>query len=127
MSATSLVAPIEVEQTCIRHAEEYIDAHAHQHIGLATLAAVTGVSIRTLTAAFRSHRGYTPMALLRLRRFELARKRLLAAAETTVAAVARSCGFAHLGRFSVGYRTIFGESASQALRRARKLRSHQSP
>jgi AraC-like DNA-binding protein len=116
--------PAAAEPSCVRRAEEYIDANAHEHIGLAKLATVTGVAIRTLTAAFRTHRGYTPMAFLRLRRFEMARKRLLAASEATVAGVALSCGFEHFGRFSVGYRTIFGESASETLRRGRAIARH---
>jgi AraC-like DNA-binding protein len=107
------------EPACVRRAEEYIAANAHEHIPLAALAAVTGVAIRTLTAAFRAHRGYSPMAFLRTRRFELARKRLLATPHATVAGVALSCGFEHLGRFSVGYRARFGENASETLRRGR--------
>jgi AraC-like DNA-binding protein len=108
------------EPACVRRAEEYIAGNAHEHIPLETLAAVTGVAIRTLTAAFRAHRGYSPMAFLRMRRYELARKRLLASPDTTVAAVALSCGFEHFGRFSVGYRAQFGESASETLRRGRR-------
>jgi AraC-like DNA-binding protein len=111
--------PMVVEPLCVRRAEEYIEANAHEHIALADLAAVTGVAIRTLTAAFRTHRGYSPMAFLRTRRFELAHKRLVATSAATVAAVALSCGFEHLGRFSVGYRARFGESPTETLRRSR--------
>jgi AraC-like DNA-binding protein len=110
--------PTIAEPLCVRRAEEYIDANAHEHVAVADLAAATGVPIRTLNAAFRAHRGYSPMAFLRTRRFELAHKRLVATSAPTVAAVALSCGFEHLGRFSVGYRRRFGESPSETLRRS---------
>jgi len=85
----------------------------------AALAAATGVGIRTLKAALRANRGYSPVAFLRARRFELARERLLARSAATVAAVALSCGFEHLGRFSVSYGERFGESPLETLRRGR--------
>ena len=105
---------------CVRRAGEYIAANAHRHVALADLAAATGVPVRTLTAAFRAHRGQSPMAFLRTQRFELARQRLASPVATTVAEVALSCGFEHLGRFSVGYRTRFGEHASETLRRGKR-------
>jgi AraC-like DNA-binding protein len=112
-------SPKAAEPQCVRRAEAYLEANAHEPVALADLAAVTGVGVRTLNAAFRAHRGYSPMAFLRARRFELARRRLLAPSATTVAAVALSCGFEHLGRFSVSYRARFGESPLQTLRRSR--------
>jgi AraC-like DNA-binding protein len=104
----------------VRRAEDYIEANVQEHISLPELAAATGIPIRTLTAAFRTHRGYSPMAFLSTRRFELARERLVATSAPTVTAVALSCGFEHLGRFSAGYRARFGESPSETLRRGRK-------
>jgi AraC-like DNA-binding protein len=41
----------------VRRAEEYIEAHAQRHITLSDLAAATGLAVRTLTAAFKAHRG----------------------------------------------------------------------
>lgn len=108
-----------LEPGCVRRAEEYIAANADRPLTVTDLAAVTGVSARALFSAFRAHRGGSPMAVLRARRFELARTRLLSVAASSVAEVALSCGFEHLGRFSVGYRARFGESPSQTLRRSR--------
>jgi hypothetical protein len=39
-----------------------------------------------------------------------------------VAGIATECGVFHLGRFAVGYRELFGESPSQALREAGRQR-----
>ena len=109
----------EREPQCIRVAEEYIAANAHRHISVADLAAVAGVSVRTLFAATRAHRGQSPLTFLRTQRLELARTRLLSGASTTVAEIARSCGFEHLGRFNLGYRKRFGETPARTLRRVR--------
>lgn len=111
--------PKVVEPRCVSRAEEYMEAHASRHIGLAELASATGASMRTLTAAFRTHRGCSPMAFLRTRRFELARRLLVSSPSATVAEVALSCGFAHLGRFSSEYQRRFGELPSQTQRRRR--------
>jgi len=50
----------------------------------------------------------------------LARRALSRAdsARTTVTAIALDHGFGELGRFSVQYRRLFGESPSETLRRA---------
>lgn len=101
----------------VRRTEEFIAANAHGPITLRDLVTASGVPARTLTAAFRAHRGCSPMAFLRERRYELARQRLLTSARSTVAEIALACGFEHLGRFSVGYRKRFGEMPKVTLAR----------
>jgi len=119
-----LLRPVSsVEPGYVRRAEEYIEANAHGPLTAVDLAAAAGIGVRALAAAFRKHRGCSPMDFVRQRRFELARQRLLAAPATTVAEVALSSGFEHLGRFSVAYRSRFGESAADTLRRARRAAS----
>lgn len=101
----------------VHKVEEHIAAHAGEPIGMADLARVSGVGVRSLQAAFRTHRGCSPTAFLRARRLELARARLLRAAPgTTVSEIALACGFAHFGRFSRDYRARFGESPSRTKR-----------
>jgi AraC-like DNA-binding protein len=109
----------ELEPRYVRRVEQYIAANAHCPISIADLAAVAGVGERTLFSAFRAHRGQSPMALLRAHRFDLARAKLLSSMAPSVGEVAFSCGFEHLGRFSTGYRQRFGETPTQAQRRAR--------
>lgn len=114
-------APPAAGPSYVRQLEEYLKAHADSPVSLADMAALTGVSIRSIQAAFRTSRGYTPMEFLRARRFELARQRLLTGREsrdTTVTQVALGCGFEHLGRFSIEYRLRFGESPRDTLRRS---------
>jgi transcriptional regulator GlxA family with amidase domain len=80
--------------------------------------------VRSLQAGFAAHRGYSAMSFLRERRLMLARTRLLMARPgTTVAQIALSCGFEHLGRFSKRYRERFGENPSESLRRASPTQS----
>jgi AraC-like DNA-binding protein len=60
------------------------------------------------------------MEFLRRIRFERARDELLAAdGGATVLAVALRWGFSHPSRFAVEYRTRYGESPSETLRRRR--------
>src|SRR6185312_16360676 len=104
-------APTLNEPAYVRRAEEFIEANADRPLSVADLAAAAGVGVRSLSGAFRAHRGESPMAFLQTRRFARARQRLLSGLATSVTEVAFSSGFQHLGRFSVGYRARFGESA----------------
>lgn len=79
-SASALLdrAPPSAGELAVRRAEELIDAHAAEPITLAKIAAEVGVSIRSLQAAFRAHRGTTPSLFLRDRRLSHARRTVLA-------------------------------------------------
>ncbi|TMK47760.1 MAG: AraC family transcriptional regulator [Alphaproteobacteria bacterium] len=65
-----------------------------------------------------------PIRYLSLRRMHLVRRALLRAdpSTTTVTRLATDQGFWELGRFSVAYRALFGESPSQTLRRPASAR-----
>ena len=60
-----------------------------------------------------------PIHYLWLRRMHLAHRALLCAdpASATVTSIATEYGFWELGRFSVEYRTLFGEAPSTSLQR----------
>ena len=62
----------------------------------------------------------TPNRYLWLRRMNLARRALgcANAERTTVTEIATDYGFWELGRFSVAYRTLFGETPSTTLHQA---------
>ncbi len=77
------------------------------------------MTVRTLSRAFRSRHGLGVMGFLKRRRLETVRGELLAAepGSTSVTQVALRYGFAHLGRFSVEYRKLFGERPSETLAR----------
>lgn len=82
------------------------------------LAAAAGISVRSLQVGFQQHVGMTPTAYLRDLRLQRARSDLLQARGThlSVADVAYTWGFHHLGRFSMTYYKRFGELPSQTLR-----------
>jgi AraC-like DNA-binding protein len=103
----------------MRRLEEVLEANPDRSLYLAELCAATGASDRTLRACCQEHLGMSPMRYLWLRRMHLARRALRRAdpAATTVTKVATSYGFWELGRFSVAYRSLFGESPSATLRR----------
>jgi AraC-like DNA-binding protein len=77
-----------------------------------------GISGRTLRMACQEQLGVSPTQYLLLRRMRQARRILRKADpdETRVTDIATALGFWELGRFSVNYRAIFGESPSTTLR-----------
>ncbi|HYI27621.1 MAG TPA: helix-turn-helix domain-containing protein, partial [Bradyrhizobium sp.] len=82
------------------------------------LAKQVGVSVRTMHDAVKRYRGMSLHRYLRLRRLWLVRKRLIAGSQS-VKACALAYGFWHLGDFSRGYRSQFGETPSETLARSK--------
>jgi AraC-like DNA-binding protein len=102
----------------VRRVVEHIHAHAALPLTPADLARVADVSVRTLQETFQQLVGESPMATVRRVRLDRVREALRTAVPgtTTVADIARSWGFAHLGRFAIEYRRRFGERPSETLR-----------
>jgi AraC-like DNA-binding protein len=99
--------------------EEYLEANPDQPLYLTEICAAIGVAERTLRAACEEHLGMGPIRYLSLRRMHLVRRALLRAdpSTATVTRLVTDHGFWELGRFSVTYRALFGESPSESLRR----------
>jgi transcriptional regulator GlxA family with amidase domain len=99
--------------------EEFIEANCVDPIYLSEICVATGVSEKALRRCCHEHLGMGPVRYLWLRRMNLVRSALLRAdpATATVTGIATDHGFWELGRFSVEYRTLFGESPSASLRR----------
>jgi AraC-like DNA-binding protein len=116
---------VEITAGCRRHDavitrfEDFLAAHPDRPLHLTEICAAIGVAERTLRAACEEHLGMGPIRFLTLRRMYLVRRALLAAnaMKTSVTRVVTDHGFWELGRFSVAYRTLFGESPSETLRR----------
>jgi AraC-like DNA-binding protein len=105
----------------VRRAEEFIEANWNKAITIESLVDVTGANARAIFRAFQRSRGYSPMAFAKGIRLNHAKQMLsLPDAQTSVAGVAFSCGFANLGHFAKEYREAFGERPSETL--ARKMR-----
>jgi transcriptional regulator GlxA family with amidase domain len=95
-------------------------AHLDEPLHISALCHTLEVSERTLRKAFHKLYGVPPCRHLRMIRLSEARRALLAAdcKRVTVTEIATDFGFAELGRFSVEYRKVFGESPSQTLNSA---------
>jgi AraC-like DNA-binding protein len=106
----------------IRRLEEALVANLDRTLYIADLCAAAGVSARTLLSCCHEHLGMGPRRYLWLRRMHLARRALREAdpAATTVTEIATGYGFWELGRFSVSYRALFGETPSASLRETRE-------
>jgi AraC-like DNA-binding protein len=105
--------------TIVARLEEFLEANPDQPLYLTEICAAIGVAERTLRFACEEHLGMGPIRYLSLRRMHLVRRALLRAdpSTATVTRLATDHGFWELGRFSVAYRALFGESPSESLRR----------
>jgi AraC-like DNA-binding protein len=100
--------------------EEVLSAHESVPLYVAEICTAIAVSERTLRACCQKQLGMSPIRYLWLRRMHLARRALVRAAPgtSTVTRIAADHGFWELGRFAVEYRTLFGDSPSETLRRS---------
>lgn len=96
----------------LRRAIAFIEDNVRFDISLAEIARAVFVTPRALQYMFRRHLDCTPMEYLRRVRLHHAHHDLirLSRPEATVSAIATWWGFAHVGRFSVYYRLIYGQS-----------------
>ncbi|GGN02750.1 AraC-like DNA-binding protein [Actinoplanes campanulatus] len=102
----------------IRRAMAAITDEPEYAFTVGELAAIAGISVRSLQSGFRRHVGCAPRAYLQDVRLTRAHEALRHGdpAAVTVAEVAHRWGFAHLGRFASAYRKRFGVSPSETLR-----------
>jgi len=97
-------------------AEQHMREHGREAPTLSELARIAGVSVRSLSAAFREYRHCTPMQALREVRLNGIRAELLTAPQgTPVRAVAEAWGYVNLGLFAASYHRRFGELPSATL------------
>jgi AraC-like DNA-binding protein len=107
------------QATLMSRLEVVLQADSEGPLYMAELCTAVGASYPTLRACCQEHLGMSPKRYLWLRRMHLARRALRRAdpERATVTEIATNYGFWELGRFSVAYRSLFGESPSTALRR----------
>jgi AraC-like DNA-binding protein len=102
----------------VRRAEEYIRDHAAQPIALGDVAAAAGCSVRSLQLGIKQFRDTTPAAAILQARLEAVRQRLNNDEFVgNVTHLAYQYGFTNPGRFTRLYKTAFGVSPVDALRR----------
>ena len=92
----------------LRRAIDFIEANLANPIGLAEVAASTGLTRMHFAAQFRSTTGYSPHTYLQRRRLEHAQM-LLRSSEFSVLNVALSCGFSSHAHFTAVFKRMTGE------------------
>jgi len=104
----------------VEQAEQLALADVDEPLHISALCRALTVSERTLRKAFHKMRGIPPCRHFRMLRLSAARDALLTADRklVTVTEIATSFGFVELGRFSVEYRRVFGETPSQTMHHA---------
>jgi AraC-like DNA-binding protein len=97
---------------------EFLEANPDRPLHLAEICAAVGAAERTLRASCEEHLGMGPIRYLTLRRMHQVRRALLHSdpSKASVTRIVTNHGFWELGRFSVAYRMLFGESPSKTLR-----------
>jgi AraC-like DNA-binding protein len=105
--------------TVMRRLEDTLRPKSDEPLYMAELCAAVGATYWTLRDCCLEYLGMSPKRYLWMRRMNLARRALQSAdaGNTTVTEIATNYGFWELGRFSVAYRSLFGESPSAALHR----------
>lgn len=102
----------------VRRTQNYLLENLATPMTLTAMARASGVSSRTLQAAFHDELGCGPMQWLRTQRLEAVHQALRQADDgTQVTQTAMAFGFMHLGEFSRLYRQRFGQSPSTTLNR----------
>ena len=104
-------------------AADFLHAHCREEVSIADLCVATGASRRTLHLGFYEVFGTSPIEYLTALRLNGVRSELMKSrggAGDVAGAVTRAAmnwGYTHLGHFSARYKTQFGESPSETLRR----------
>jgi AraC-like DNA-binding protein len=103
----------------IRLAIQVCEENPEESLTVTDMARVAGVSIRSLQDGFRKYVGMSPTDYLRDVRLNRVREDLLSARamNTSIADIAFSWGFTHLGRFAKSYHERFGELPSETVRK----------
>jgi AraC-like DNA-binding protein len=102
-------APAPLAKWRLRRVTDYVDAHLADPIGLADLAAATGLSRMHFAAQFRAATGLRPHEYLLRRRIERAQN-LLAASRQPLCDVALDVGFKSQAHFTTVFARFVGET-----------------
>jgi transcriptional regulator GlxA family with amidase domain len=104
-------------ESIIRQSIEFLKSNSYEPIHVLDLCSALNVGMRTMYHAFREFYGISPIRYLRLLRYAKARRDLINAdpERTTVTDIAAKWHFWHFGRFSVEYKSLYGESPSETL------------
>lgn len=101
-----------------KQVQEFIEEHYCETVRSEDLCCATGKGIRTLQRCFSEYFDLSITEYLKTVRLNAAHRALIATrpGEESVTSIALRKGFNHIGRFSVEYTKLFGESPRQTLR-----------
>ncbi|WP_428660230.1 helix-turn-helix domain-containing protein [Reyranella sp.] len=110
---------LRTARTIVREVEARLDADPMAIPSMPALCAALRISRRTLERAFHDLLGVSPAQHLRVRSLNAVREALMRCPPEPgiVTRIAIDHGFWHLGRFSLSYRTLFGERPIDTVRR----------
>jgi AraC-like DNA-binding protein len=111
--------PKSASIAAVKVLEDYIQANWNRPLTVEDIAGACGVSVRSVFARFKQHRGIAPLTYVRELRLDHAHRLLLCDQEDSVISIAMTCGFSSFGHFARRYRERFGELPSTT--RARRL------
>lgn len=92
----------------LRRALDYIEAHLHQEIKLADIAALLGMSQYYFCRLFRQSMGEPPYKYVIRQRIERAKSLLLQPQKMSIAAISLDCGFANQSALCKHFRNLVG-------------------
>jgi len=105
----------------MRRFQQVLEENIEEPMYVPEICKALGVSERGLRHCCEQYLNMSPKQFLTLRRMHMAHRALRSAtnANQNVTEIAMRFGFWHLGRFAVVYRSVFGESPSATLKRAK--------
>jgi AraC-like DNA-binding protein len=119
--ASSMELSSRTSPLYVKRAVEWIEAHPGRKIRLEDLAAVGGVSVRTLQSGFKSQLGISPLSYVIKTRLQYVHRELMQGNhEESIEGIALKWGFTHMGDFSTRYRKLFGHPPSETRKLARR-------
>jgi len=103
----------------IKKSSKFLESNYYKPVHVIDLCGALDLRPRSFYYAFQEFYGMSPMRYLKMLRYAKTRRQLINAdpSSTTVTDIASYWHFWHYGRFSVEYKSIFGESPSQTLRK----------
>ncbi len=108
-------------ETIVKRFREKLEDYVFEPVSILNIVQDLGVAARTLRLACQEQLGVSPLQYAMLHRLRRVHRRLRDADpnHTRVTDIATDHGFWELGRFSVKYRQVFGETPSETLRQKR--------
>ncbi|MGZ3532041.1 MAG: helix-turn-helix domain-containing protein [Vulcanimicrobiaceae bacterium] len=105
----------------VQRVEHFMWENVEEPLTLERICANMNCGMRSLIYAFKDAFGLGPMAYLKIRRLNAARRKLKATrGQTRIFDIAADYGFWHMGHFGADYKRMFGMTASETIASTRR-------